>query len=150
VSDGAAALVLSNEPLPGARVQPVKCAREPTSCCMAGDMQVGRGLGAVFNRGGGSAVASYLRKGHRILVQSRNNVQMCGSCWAAFRLGWVWVPTHFRFTPPPEAAYLGASSDACAMSVEDLYPGHTDAVRAALPALKQVVAAGRARPGEHA
>ena len=90
-----------------------------------------------------------LRKGDRILVQSRNNVQMFESCWAAFRLGCVWVPTNFRLTPP-EVAYLGASSGACAMIVEDVYPGHTNAVRAASPALKQVVAIGRARTGEHA
>jgi len=40
-----------------------------------------------------------LRKGDRILVQSRDNVQMFESCWIAFRLGCVWVPTNFRLTP---------------------------------------------------
>ena len=89
-----------------------------------------------------------LRKGDRILVQSRNNVQMFESCWIAFRLGCVWVPTNFRLTPP-EVAYLGASSGASAMIVEDLFSGHTDAVRAASPALRHVIAIGQPRQGEH-
>ena len=37
-----------------------------------------------------------MQKGDRILVQSRNNLQMFESCWVAFRLGCVWVPTNFR------------------------------------------------------
>ena len=90
-----------------------------------------------------------LRKGDRILVQSRNNVQMFESCWVAFRLGCVWVPTNFRLTPP-EVAYLGASSGARAMIVEDTFALHTDAVRAASPALEHVIAIGRPRVGEHA
>jgi len=89
-----------------------------------------------------------LRKGDRILVQSRNNVQMFESCWIAFRLGCVWVPTNFRLTPP-EVAYLGASSGASAMIVEDIFAGHTDAVRAASPALRHVIAIGKPRQGEH-
>jgi acyl-CoA synthetase (AMP-forming)/AMP-acid ligase II len=89
-----------------------------------------------------------LRKGDRILVQSRNNLQLFESCWIAFRLGCVWVPTNFRLTPP-EVAYLGASSGAAAMIVEDAFAGHTDAVRAAAPALRHVIAIGKARPGEH-
>ncbi|MDB5860424.1 MAG: AMP-dependent synthetase and ligase [Ramlibacter sp.] len=89
-----------------------------------------------------------LRKGDRIVVQSRNNVQMFESCWVAFRLGCVWVPTNFRLTPP-EVAYLAASSGASAMIVEDVFAGHTDAVRAATPGLKHVVAIGQPRPGEH-
>ena len=90
-----------------------------------------------------------LRKGDRILVQSRNHVQMFESCWIAFRLGCVWVPTNFRLTPP-EVAYLGASSGARAMIVEDVFGAHTDAVRAAAPALEHVIAIGRPRAGEHA
>ena len=73
-----------------------------------------------------------VRKGDRILVQSRNNVQLFESCWIAFRLGCVWVPTNFRLTPP-EVAYLGASSGATTMIVEDVFAGHADAVRAASP-----------------
>jgi acyl-CoA synthetase (AMP-forming)/AMP-acid ligase II len=90
-----------------------------------------------------------VRKGDRILVQSRNNVQMFESCWIAFRLGCVWVPTNFRLTPA-EVAYLGASSGATTMIVEDVFAGHTDAVRAASPALRHVIAIGKPRSGEHA
>lgn len=88
-----------------------------------------------------------LRKGDRILVQSRNSVQMFESCWVAFRMGCVWVPTNFRLTPP-EVAYLGASSGACAMLVEQVFKGHTDAVREASPALRHVIAIGTPRLGE--
>ncbi len=89
-----------------------------------------------------------LRKGDAILVHSRNNRQLFESCWAAFRLGCIWVPTNFRLTPP-EVAYLGASSGAVAMIVESDFAGHADAVRAASPALRHVIAIGTPRAGEH-
>jgi fatty-acyl-CoA synthase len=89
-----------------------------------------------------------LQKGDRILVQSRNNLQLFESSWVAFRLGCVWVPTNFRLTPP-EVAYLGASSGAVAMIVEADFDGHTDAVRAASPQLRHVVSIGAPRAGEH-
>lgn len=89
-----------------------------------------------------------LRKGDKILVQSRNNLQLFESCWVAFRLGCVWVPTNFRLAPP-EVAYLGASSGACAMLYEADFTGHVDAVRAASPAIRHVVCIGAPREGEH-
>ncbi|MDR6858454.1 acyl-CoA synthetase (AMP-forming)/AMP-acid ligase II [Variovorax guangxiensis] len=89
-----------------------------------------------------------LRKGDRILVQSRNNVQLFESCWVSFRLGCVWVPTNFRLTPP-EVAYLGASSGATAMIAEDVFTGHVDAVRAEATALQHVITIGEPRTGEH-
>ncbi len=89
-----------------------------------------------------------LKKGERILVQSRNNLQMFESLWVAFRLGCVWVPTNFRLTPP-EVAYLGASSGAVAMIVEAHFFAHADAVRAASPALKHLICIGAPRAGEH-
>jgi acyl-CoA synthetase (AMP-forming)/AMP-acid ligase II len=67
----------------------------------------------------------------------------------AFRLGCVWVPTNFRLAPP-EVAYLASSSGAVAMIVEDVFPAHTDAARAASPALKTVIAIGTPRQGEWA
>ena len=79
-----------------------------------------------------------LQQGDRILVLSRNNVQLFESCWVAFRLGCVWVPTNYRLTPP-EIAYLGASSGAKAMIVEGGFGAHVDAVRAASPALAHVI-----------
>ena len=87
--------------------------------------------------------------GDRILVHSRNNVQMFESCWAAFRLGAVWVPTNFRLEPP-EVAYLGQSSGAVVMICEQVFAaGHVDVVRAASPALRHVVLIGEPRPGEY-
>jgi fatty-acyl-CoA synthase len=79
-----------------------------------------------------------IRKGDRILVQSRNNVQMFESCWVAFRLGCVWVPTNFRLTPP-EVAYLGQSSGAVAMIVESVFSDHAIAVRAACSEMKHTI-----------
>lgn len=86
-------------------------------------------------------------KGDKILVHSRNNLQLFESCWVAFRLGAVWVPTNFRLTPP-EVAYLGASSGASVMMVEDVFPRHVDAVRAASENVAHVIAIGRPRAGE--
>ena len=41
-----------------------------------------------------------IEKGDRILVLSRNNLQLFESSWVSFRMGCVWVPTNFRLTPP--------------------------------------------------
>ena len=79
-----------------------------------------------------------VRQGDRILLQSRNNLAMFESGWAAFRMGCVWVPTNFRLTPP-EVAWLGQSSGAVAMIAEDVFAPHVQAVRAASPALRQVL-----------
>jgi fatty-acyl-CoA synthase len=88
-----------------------------------------------------------MRPGDKLLVQSRNNAAMFESCWAAFRLGAVWVPINFRLTPP-EVAWLGASSEACAMLAEDCYADHVNAVRAASKHLRHVVTIGTPRAGE--
>jgi len=84
-----------------------------------------------------------VRQGDRILLQSRNNLALFESGWAAFRMGCVWVPTNFRLTPN-EVAYLGESSGAVAMIAEDLFADHVAAVRAASPALRQVLWVGPA------
>jgi acyl-CoA synthetase (AMP-forming)/AMP-acid ligase II len=88
-----------------------------------------------------------MQPGDKLLVQSRNNVAMFESCWAAFRLGAVWVPTNFRLTPP-EVAYLASSSGASVMLAEECFAGHVDAARAAAPALRHVVTIGTPRAGE--
>ena len=80
-------------------------------------------------------------QGDRLLVQSRNTLAMFESCWVAFRLGAVWVPVNFRLTPP-EVAYLGMSSGAVAMLVDDGFDAHVAAVREAAPALRQVIVMG--------
>lgn len=83
-----------------------------------------------------------INQGDRILVQSRNSLALFESCWAAFRLGCVWVPTNFRLTPP-EVAYLGKSSGAVAMLVEPDFADHVSAVRQASANLAHVVWLGR-------
>lgn len=88
-----------------------------------------------------------MQPGDKLLVQSRNNAALFESCWAAFRLGAVWVPTNFRLTPP-EVAYLGQSSEATVMLAEDCFAAHVDAVKEAAPRLRHVVTIGRPRDGE--
>ena len=88
-----------------------------------------------------------LQAGDKLLVLSRNNAAMFESCWAAFRIGAVWVPVNFRLTPP-EVAWLGGASEATVMLAEDCFAAHVDAVRQASPHLRQVVTIGQARNGE--
>ncbi|MGG5808026.1 acyl-CoA synthetase [Falsiroseomonas sp. CW058] len=82
-----------------------------------------------------------IRKGDRVLVHSRNSNRMFESMWACFKAGAVWVPTNFRLTPP-EVAHLGASSRAVAMLRDEGFGAHAEAVRAASPHLRHVVAMG--------
>jgi fatty-acyl-CoA synthase len=89
-----------------------------------------------------------VRKGDKILTQSRNNVQMFESCWVAFQLGCVWVPTNFRLSPP-EVAYLAQSSHANVMICESVFAQHIDAALDAAPTLQHVIAIGTARQTEN-
>jgi fatty-acyl-CoA synthase len=86
-------------------------------------------------------------KGDKILTQSRNNLQMFESCWVAFTLGCVWVPTNFRLTPT-EVAYLSSSSGANVMICEDVFYGHIDAAKESTPTLAHLITIGKARAGE--
>jgi fatty-acyl-CoA synthase len=88
-----------------------------------------------------------VRKGDRILLQSRNNQQMFESCWAAFRLGCVWVPSNFRLTPS-EVAYLGTSSGASVMIVEAHFEAHVEALSAESKSLRHVIRIAPAHPAE--
>lgn len=88
-----------------------------------------------------------LKKGDRILVQSRNTLELFESCWVAFRLGCVWVPTNYRLTPG-EVAYLAESSGARAMIFEGVFQDHARACRAASGRLEHLVAIGHAEPGQ--
>jgi fatty-acyl-CoA synthase len=88
-----------------------------------------------------------IQRGDRLLVHSRNSLALFESCWVAFRLGAVWVPVNFRLTPP-EVAYLGASSGAVAMFVDDGFDAHVAAVREAAPALRTVIGMGEGQAGE--
>ena len=80
-------------------------------------------------------------KGDRVLVQSRNCLEMFVSMFASFRLGAVWVPTNFRQTPG-EVAYLAQASGAVAMLCDAAFPDHPAAARAACPSLRLVIGIG--------
>ncbi len=82
-----------------------------------------------------------IRPGDKILVHSRNNLQMFESAWVAFRMGCVWVPTNFRLAPP-EVAYLGQSSGAVVMMAERGFEDHVAAVRASSTNLRHVILMG--------
>src|ERR671912_1888645 len=88
-----------------------------------------------------------IRKGDRVLVQSKNCNQMFESMFACFRLGAVWVPTNFRQTPG-EVAYLAQASGAAAMICHRDFSEHAAAVRDALTELRFVVSIGRCEFGE--
>ncbi|MBM6593497.1 acyl-CoA synthetase [Microvirga pudoricolor] len=88
-----------------------------------------------------------VRKGDRVLVQSKNCHQMFESMFACFRIGAVWVPTNYRLTPA-EVAYLAQSSGACAMICHGDFPDHARAAREAAPAIRFVIAIGDADFGE--
>ncbi|WP_245504705.1 acyl-CoA synthetase [Aquabacter spiritensis] len=84
-----------------------------------------------------------IAKGDRVLVQSKNCLEMFESMFACFRLGAVWVPTNFRQTPD-EVAYLATASGARAMICHADFPDHVAAVRREAPAITTVIAIGAA------
>ena len=91
--------------------------------------------------------AKGIRKGDRVLVQSKNCNQMFESMFACFRLGAVWVPTNFRQTPD-EVAYLAQASGASGMICHSDFPEHAATVRQAAPAIRFVISIGRSGFGE--
>jgi len=80
-----------------------------------------------------------IAKGDRVLVHSRNSTAMLETMWATWMIGAVWVPTNFRLTPP-EVAYLASSSGAAAHIVDQAFPEHATATRAANPSMRLEVA----------
>ena len=88
-----------------------------------------------------------VKKGDRVLVQSKNCNQMFESMFACFRLGAVWVPTNFRQTPG-EVAYLAQSSGASAMICHSDFPEHVTAAREAAPDIRLVISIGASEFGE--
>ncbi len=86
-------------------------------------------------------------KGDRVLVHSRNTNAMFESMWACFKIGAAWVPTNFRLTPA-EVSWLATSSRAVVMLRDEGFSQHAEAVRAASPHLRTVIAVGDAGAGE--
>ncbi len=92
-------------------------------------------------------LAGGLGKGDRILVQSKNCLQMFESMFATFRIGAVWVPTNFRQTPD-EVAYLASASGASAMICHADFPDHVTAARREAPSIARVISIGGGDFGE--
>jgi fatty-acyl-CoA synthase len=78
-----------------------------------------------------------IAKGDRVLVHSKNTVQMILSMFACFRLGAVWVPTNFRLMPK-EVAVLATASGARAFLCHGDFPDHAAAVTAEATAIEFV------------
>jgi fatty-acyl-CoA synthase len=91
--------------------------------------------------------AKGIRKGDRVLVQSKNCNQMFESMFACFRLGAIWVPTNFRQTPG-EVAYLAQASGASAMICHSDFPEHAKSMREAAPDIRFVISIGHSDFGE--
>ncbi len=81
-------------------------------------------------------------KGDRVLLHSRNNVELVVAMFAVFRLGAVWVPTNFRIAPD-EAAYLAQASGAVAFLCQGEFAEHAQAVAQAVPDLRLLVRIGQ-------
>jgi acyl-CoA synthetase (AMP-forming)/AMP-acid ligase II len=88
-----------------------------------------------------------VKKGDRVLVQSKNCNQLFESMFVCFRLGAVWVPTNFR-QMPGEVAYLAQASGASVMICHSDFPEHAAAVREAASAIETTISIGRATLGE--
>lgn len=86
-------------------------------------------------------------KGDRVMVHGRNSNALFESMWATFKIGAVWVPTNFRLTPA-EVAGLAETSRPVVLLRDRGFAGHADAVRAAGPWCRTVIAFGDAREGE--
>jgi acyl-CoA synthetase (AMP-forming)/AMP-acid ligase II len=104
---------------------------------------------------GAALRARGIAPGDPVLVHARNSRAMFESCWACWMIGAAWVPTNFRLTPA-EAAWLATSSRARAHLVDEAFPAHRPALRAANPHCRldlpmeagweDLVAEGRAAP----
>ncbi|MHB1303123.1 MAG: acyl-CoA synthetase [Acidiphilium sp.] len=88
-----------------------------------------------------------IRKGDRVLVQSRNCNQLFETMFVCFRLGAVWVPANFRQLPG-EVAYLARTSGASMLICQHEFADHAAAVRQAMPDLRCAISIGAAPFGE--
>jgi fatty-acyl-CoA synthase len=89
-----------------------------------------------------------VRKGERILVQSRNCHQMLETMFACFRIGAVFVPTNFRLMPA-EVAWQAKAAGAVGFVCDVKFGDHYAAVREATESLRFVIAIGESAFGEN-
>lgn len=85
--------------------------------------------------------------GDKILVHSKNRIQLFESCWVAFKLGAVWVPTNVRITEH-EISYLAQHSSASVIIYDEGYDSHVQACREESNSLQHVIAIGKPKEGE--
>lgn len=88
-----------------------------------------------------------VKKGDKILVQSRNRLELFESCWLAFRLGCIWVPMNFRLTPS-ETLFLAQSSEASVLMYESGYEDHADTIVGGSSHIRTVICIGNGRENE--
>ncbi len=79
-----------------------------------------------------------VKKGDKVLVQSKNCNQLFESMFICFRLGAVWVPANFRQTPD-EIVKMGKASQASIFICHQDFPEHSKAVAKQLPEIKQII-----------
>ncbi len=106
-----------------------------------------RELDARVDRLAAALRARGIAKGDRVMVHARNSNAMFESMWASFKIGAVWVPTNFRLTAA-EVAGLAETARPVALLRDRGFADHADAVRAAGPWCRLVIAFGDAREGE--
>ncbi|MEP0944444.1 MAG: acyl-CoA synthetase [Rhizobiaceae bacterium] len=89
-----------------------------------------------------------VRKGDRILVQSRNSFAMFESMFAAFKLGAVCVPVNFRLSEE-EVAFIAQNSGASVLVYDPVFKPHRDAARSVEgSALQNIISFGEPDDGE--
>ncbi len=86
-----------------------------------------------------------IEPGDKIVVQSRNCIEMFETMFVAFKLGAVWVPTNYRITPD-DVAHVASVSEAKLIIYDEMFAAHADA--AVKAGVKHVICIGEARPGE--
>lgn len=86
-------------------------------------------------------------QGDKILVHAKNRIQLFESCWVAFKLGAVWVPTNVRITEH-EISYLAQHSRASVIIYDEGYGSHVQACREASNSVQHVIAIGEPKEGE--
>ncbi|MCF6326118.1 MAG: acyl-CoA synthetase [Devosiaceae bacterium] len=82
-----------------------------------------------------------VKKGDKVLVQSKNCNQLFESMFVCFRLGAVWVPANFRQTPD-EIIKMGKTSQASIFICHQDFSEHAKAVTEQLPEIKQIIVGG--------
>ncbi len=87
-----------------------------------------------------------IKKGDRILVQSRNSFAMFETMFAAFKLGAVWVPVNFRLSED-EVAFIAQNSGAIALAYDPVFKPHRDAACAA-GGISHIIGLGEKEAGE--